>query len=65
MVSKNMQISRSVQQLAPVLACNVLTPMLQNGSSSSMEETSGEGEEEATSGRKRPINLQDFLKDDP
>ena len=64
MASRNVQISRRIQELAPILSCNVLALEVHSGSSATLEESAGE-EEEATSGRKRPINWPGFMKDDP
>ena len=60
------QVSRNFQEkFPPILGCNVLSAVIiENLITSSEMEESAEGEDEATSGRKR-IRLWDFLNDNP
>ena len=60
------QVSRNFQEkFPPILGCNVLSVVvIENLITSSELEESAEGEDEATSGRKR-IRLWDFLEDNP
>lgn len=60
------QVSRNFQEkFPPILGCNVLSVVvIENLITSSELEESAEGEDEATSGRKR-IRLWDFLDDNP